>query len=230
MSFGPVLQIQVGLDFGRGAEPLGKLALRDRKIYFEYEADFITRNLNVSPFRLPLKSGVQTFDNRLFEGLPDLFDDSLPDGWGRLLFARTLRAQGLLHSDFRTPSIDYQDFIELTTVMTRDVREVTKMFRLAAFNVLAHNRDDHSKNCSFLMDESGDWRLSPAYDLTLSSGPGGEQSTVLMGEGKAPHMQQLRSLGEVADLSKKAVAHILDGTQRVGRLAKTGERVRRSKG
>jgi len=59
MSFGPILQIQVGLDFGRGAEPLGKLALRDRKIYFEYEVDFISRNLNVSPFQLPLKSGVQ---------------------------------------------------------------------------------------------------------------------------------------------------------------------------
>ena len=83
MSFDPVLQIQVGLDFGRGAELLGKLARRDRKIYFEYAADFITRNLYVSPFRLPLKSGVQRFDNRLFEGLPGLFDDSLPDGWGR---------------------------------------------------------------------------------------------------------------------------------------------------
>ena len=87
------------------------------------------------------------------------------------------------------------------------------MFRLAAFNVLAHNGDDHSRNFLFLMDEAGDWRLSLAYDLTFSSGPGGEQSTVIMGEGKAPHLQQLRSLGAVADLSKKAVAHILDQTQ-----------------
>lgn len=81
---------------GSGAEPLGKLALRDRQVYFEYDVDFIKRNLNVSPFQLPLKFGVQTFDNRLFEGLPGLFDDSLPDGWGRLLFDRALRSQGLL--------------------------------------------------------------------------------------------------------------------------------------
>lgn len=57
---------------------------------------------------------------------------------------------------------------------------VVKMFRLAAFNVLAHNRDDHAKNFTFLMDSNGLWRLSPAYDLIFSSGPRGEQS--MMGE------------------------------------------------
>jgi serine/threonine-protein kinase HipA len=45
------------------------------------------------------------------------------------------------------------------------------MYRLACFNVLAHNRDDHSKNFAFLMDESGVWKISPAYDLTFSFGP-----------------------------------------------------------
>ena len=34
------------------------------------------------------------------------------------------------------------------------------------FNILANNTDDHNKNFSFLMDEQGRWRLSPAYDLT----------------------------------------------------------------
>jgi serine/threonine-protein kinase HipA len=41
------------------------------------------------------------------------------------------------------------------------------------FNVLAHNRDDHSKNFSYLMDKDGQWKLSPAYDLTFSSGSRG---------------------------------------------------------
>ena len=64
------------------------------------------------------------------------------------------------------------------------------------------------------MNEAGQWRLSPAYyDLTFSSGSGGEQSTVLMGEGKAPHLRQLRTLNEISALSKKAVAQILDQTQ-----------------
>lgn len=65
-------------------------------------------------------------------------------------------ACGLLHSDFRTPSLDYEDLITLTGVLTRDMREVEKLYRLAVFNVLAHNRDDHSKNFSYLMDSQGE--------------------------------------------------------------------------
>lgn len=100
-------------------------------------------------------------------------------------------AAGLLHSDFRTPSLDYEDLLNLTAVLTKDVREVEKMYRLAVFNVLAHNRDDHAKNFSFLMDETGEWKLSPAYDLTFSSGPNGEQSTMVMGQGRNPTRKNL---------------------------------------
>lgn len=82
-------------------------------------------------------------------------------------------ACGLLHSDFRTPSLDYEDLVALTGMLTRDVREVEKLYQLAVFNVLAHNRDDHSKNFSYLMDSQGRWKISPAYDLTFSSGPRG---------------------------------------------------------
>lgn len=380
MNFTPVSQIKVGLVFGNGGDLLGRLALRDRQIFFEYNQGFLTRGLDVSPFRLPLKSGVQAFDNKLFEGLPGLFNDSLPDGWGRLLFDRSMRAKGflpeefspldrlahigqtgmgaltyepdfsevptheridldwlaaqsaevlegeaeyvlaellalngssagarpkaligferkqdrivhgagalgenyepwlvkfansqdgldagaiefayaemarragidipethlfpaakgagyfatkrfdregskrlhmhtacgLLHSDFRTPSLDYQDLIELTNLLTRDVRETEKMFRLAVFNVLAHNRDDHSKNFSFLMDDAGEWLLSPAYDLTFSSGPGGEQSTMVMGEGKSPGLSHLRTLSEIAGIRKVLVDDIIDQTR-----------------
>jgi serine/threonine-protein kinase HipA len=343
-----VNEIKVSLDFGTKRIAVGRLAMRGRKVYFEYERSFIELNLEISPIRLPLQPGLHSFDNTLFEGLPGVFNDSLPDGWGRLLFDRFARTQGilptditpldrlahigthglgaliyepdfdlaeqnesicldklsaeaqevldgessdvlkhlialngssagarpkaligvnekrdhiihgvsilsegyepwmvkfsstqdgidagaieyvyallakdagidmpdvhlfpaekghgyfavkrfdrfgpkryhmhtacgLLHSDFRTPSLDYEELLTLTGILTRDVREVEKAFRLAAFNVLTHNRDDHSKNFSFLMDEAGLWRLSPAYDLTFSSGPGGEQSTTVMG-------------------------------------------------
>ncbi len=47
--------------------------------------------------------------------------------------------------------------------LTRDVREVEKMFRLAAFNVIAHNRDDHAKNFTFLMKAKG--RMAPPAGL-----------------------------------------------------------------
>lgn len=97
--------------------------------------------------------------------------------------------------------------------MTRDIRHGEKMFRLAVFNVLAHNRDDHAKNFNFLMDEKGQWRLSPAYDLTFSSGPGGEQSTMVMGEGKNPGIEHLIKLGNEAKIPKARINEIIEQTK-----------------
>ena len=87
------------------------------------------------------------------------------------------------------------------------------MFRLAVFNVLAYNRDDHSKNFSFLMNENGEWTLSPAYDLTFSSGPSGEQSTMVMGEGKNPSVEHLKRLGNEAKTSPSKINEIIEQTR-----------------
>ncbi len=375
-----VREIRVGLDFGPGVIPVGRLAARGRAIYFGYDREFIASGLDISPLRLPLTSGVTTSASDLFEGLPGVFNDSLPDGWGRLLFDRLARSRGLdlaeitpldrlahvgghglgalvyepdhsaaesveaicldllaeqtqevlrgaaddvlqelltlngssagarpkaqvgvgparedlvhgardlptgytpwlvkfansqdrddvgaveyvyalmareagievadvhlfsaregagyfsvrrfdregarrfhmhtvcglLHSDFRTPSLDYEDLIALTGALTRDASAVAEMYRRAVFNVLAHNRDDHAKNFSFLMDAEGQWRLSPAYDLTFSSGPGGEQSTMVMGEGRHPGLEHLTRLGHEANLKPAAIATIIDQTK-----------------
>ena len=122
-------------------------------------------------------------------------------------------AGGLLHSDFRTPSLDYEDLLALTEIMTRDMREVEKMYRHAVFNVMSHNRDDHAKNFSFVMDFKGEWKLSPAYDITFSSGPGGQQSTTVLGEGKDPSSEILMALGKKAKLDNKTIAEIIESTR-----------------
>ena len=120
---------------------------------------------------------------------------------------------GLLHQNFRTPSLDYEDLLKLTTHLTRDVRETEKMYRIAVFNVLAHNRDDHSKNFTFLMDASGEWKVSPAYDLTFASGPRGHQSMLVMGEGKAPQHSHLKKLGKAFDIKEQTIDAIIDQTR-----------------
>ncbi|MCF6344693.1 MAG: HipA N-terminal domain-containing protein [Devosiaceae bacterium] len=94
----PVKKVQVGINFGSDVMPVGRLAMRERTIYFEYDRAFIERGLEISPFRLPLKSGVSRFDYDTFEGLLGVFNDSLPDGWGRLLFDRFARTQGIVPS------------------------------------------------------------------------------------------------------------------------------------
>ena len=67
---------------------------------------------------------------------------------------------GILHADHREPSLDYQSIIKVTLYLTRDARQTEVQFRNAVFNVLSHNRDDHSKNFSFLMDADGQWFVS----------------------------------------------------------------------
>jgi serine/threonine-protein kinase HipA len=113
---------------------------------------------------------------------------------------------GLTHSDFRLPiqdfALDYDDLMALTLDLTKNYQEVHKMFRLACFNLFAHNRDDHAKNFSFLMDAQGVWRLSPAYDLTFSYGVGAEHSTMYMGEGLHPKVEHLLALAKKHGIKK----------------------------
>ena len=113
---------------------------------------------------------------------------------------------GLLHADFRFPSLDYDDILSLTYHLTKDIQEVEHAYRLACFNVLSHNRDDHAKNFSFIMDQDGAWKLSPSYDLTFSSGPAGEHSTTVLGEGKTPTQKHLIALAQKHQLKN---AHVI---------------------
>jgi len=103
---------------------------------------------------------------------------------------------GLIHADHRTPSLDYDMVLRVTLALTRNFHEAEKAYALACFNVLAHNRDDHVKNFSFLLNARNEWIFAPAYDLTFSYGPGGEQSMLVMGEGRNPGAAQIQALGK----------------------------------
>ena len=114
-----------------------------------------------------------------------------------------------MHVDHRLPSLDYETILKATLWLTKDIRECEKQFRAAVFNVLTHNRDDHAKNFSFLMDENGSWTVSKAYDLTFSSGPAGEHCTTVMGEGKNPKLSHLLALSSLVDIKKQKALDII---------------------
>ena len=99
--------------------------------------------------------------------------------------------------------MDYHTLMKLTKILCRDRRsEVEQMFCRMCFNVFAHNRDDHSKNFSFLYNEEKDqWSLSSAYDLTWSSTYYGEHTTTVDGNGRDPGMKELLAVGKAAGLS-----------------------------
>ncbi len=70
------------------------------------------------------------------------------------------------------------------------------------FNVFAHNRDDHSKNFTFMYRESEKkWVLSPAYDLTYSSSIGGEHATTVNGNGINPGMDDILAVAKKIGLN-----------------------------
>ena len=349
-------------------QKVGTLAQKNKKIYFEYDKEFLKTGIELSPYKLPLKAGLFRCDDTTFEGLWGVFADSLPDGWGRLLmdrhlmklginahsltpldrltyigdhamgalsyepeievesmldeiilddlaessdeilegsievlldellilngssagarpkvlvqisddqnqiiharqklkegfshwmvkfasdsdsreigaieYAYSLMAKeagldiphtallegkrgryfacerfdrvgdrrvhmhsvaGLTHSDFRFPTLDYDDLLSLALHLTKNMQEVEKVFRLACFNLFTHNRDDHAKNFSFITDEKGVWNFSPVYDITFSSGIMGGHSTLYLGEGKNPTKKHLLELGKNHGLKK----------------------------
>lgn len=91
----------------------------------------------------------------------------------------------LLEADFRAPSLDYNELLKLTRVLTKNDDDLLEMFRRMVFNVLADNQDDHIKNFSFIYDEAKRmYRLSPAYDITPGKTYYGEHTTSVNGKGK----------------------------------------------
>lgn len=74
--------------------PVGQLAEDNHRLYFQYDTNFLTNNLWLSPYKLPLKPELFAHRDREFGPLFGLFDDSLPDGWGRLLMDRFLGSKG----------------------------------------------------------------------------------------------------------------------------------------
>jgi serine/threonine-protein kinase HipA len=68
-------------------------------------------------------------------------------------------------------STNYNDIFKTMRRLKLTYSEQEQLFRRMVFNVVARNIDDHSKNFSFLMQQDGSWRLSPAYDLTFTYTP-----------------------------------------------------------
>ena len=78
------------------------------------------------------------------------------------------------HFDFNDPSAySYEQAVMTIRDLDLGMVAVEEQFRRAVFNVMARNQDDHVKNISFLMDRSGKWSLSPAYDVAYAYNPNG---------------------------------------------------------
>lgn len=82
---------------------------------------------------------------------------------------------GIAHYDFRMlHAYSYEQAFGIMRRLRLSYPEAEEFYRRMVFNVVARNQDDHTKNISFLMNKSGAWRLSPAYDMSWSYNPVGD--------------------------------------------------------
>lgn len=80
----------------------------------------------------------------------------------------------LAHYDFnQAGAYAYEQALLVIRRLGLPMRDIEQQFRRMAFNVIARNQDDHVKNIAFLMDRSGHWSLSPAFDMTYAYQPSG---------------------------------------------------------
>jgi serine/threonine-protein kinase HipA len=163
-----------------------------------YAAMAVAAGLEMAPYRLlPSRSGTGYFATRRFDR---------PEPGRRL---HMVSLSGAVEAPWRKPA-SYDLFLRATLAITRHADDVQAAFRRMVFNVLACNRDDHTRQHSYLMDERGQWRLAPAYDLTYSAGPGGEHYLDIEGEGRNPTREHVQALGRRHGLSNRVIGSVVE--------------------
>ncbi len=81
---------------------------------------------------------------------------------------------GMAHFDYQLPGgTSYEQALDICKQLHLPMEDKLQLFKRMVFNVIMRNQDDHTKNIAFLMNRKGQWRLSPAYDVTYSFNPKG---------------------------------------------------------
>lgn len=78
------------------------------------------------------------------------------------------------------------------------------------FNALSLNVDDHAKNFEFMMDRLGQWRLTPAYDVTYSKGVVKEHLTTINGKSSQFALDDFLSVAKKNLIDEKEAKKIID--------------------
>lgn len=134
----------------------------------------------------------------------------IEDGMG----VHVVTAAALLKSDFRNQDADYTNLLALTGYLTQDPHQVEEMYRRMVFNLVCDNKDDHTKNFSFIC-RKGVWSLAPAYDITYSlEGSNGQHATSLFYDGN-PAKDLVIKAGTRIRIPKATCEAIIDKVETV---------------
>ena len=134
----------------------------------------------------------------------------IEDGRG----VHVVTAAALLKSDFRNQDADYTNLLALTGYLTQDPHQVEEMYRRMVFNLVCDNKDDHTKNFSFICRKRV-WSLAPAYDITYSpEGSNGQHATSLFYDGN-PAKDLVIKAGTRIRIPKATCEAIIDKVETV---------------
>ncbi len=158
--------------------------------------------IEMAECRLLAENGRRHFMTRRFDRLEG----------GAELHMQSLAA--LAHLDYRQPGANsYEQAFQVIRRLGLPMAAVEQQFRRMTFNVVARNQDDHVKNVAFLMDRSGEWSLSPAFDLVYAYNPSGrwtaQHQMSINSKREGITVDDLRRVAEVASMKRGRAAEIL---------------------
>lgn len=164
--------------------------------------------INISECRLFEENGRQHFMTRRFDRLPS----------GEKLHMQSLCA--LAHYDFNLAgAYSYEQALLVIRQLGLPMQAIEEQLRRMAFNIVARNQDDHVKNIAFLMDKSGRWSLSPAFDITFSFNPAGswtaQHQMTLNGKRDNFTLEDFKACAKAASMKRGRVETILGEVQQV---------------
>lgn len=188
-----------------GARPKVNYRVGGEEWIVKFASSYDKNDIGLQEYEYSLcakECGIRMEETRLMpsELCPGYFATKRFDRSGGKRF-HMISVSALLETSHRIPNLDYHTLMQLTLQLTNDYSQVEQMYRLMCFNVFAHNRDDHSKNFTFLYEEDRrKWILAPAYDLTYSNSIGGEHATMVDGNGNNPDLKELLAVAKAMKL------------------------------
>jgi len=172
-------------------------------IEFAYYLMARDAGIDITECRLFEEGGRRHFMTRRFDRLPD----------GSKLHMQSLAA--MAHYDFNLAgAYSYEEALLLMRRLGLPMIAVEQQFRRMVLNILGRNQDDHVKNIAFLMDQSGQWSLSPAYDVTFSYNPQGawtsKHQMTLNGKRDGFDREDFRECARAASMKRGRADSILE--------------------
>ncbi len=191
-----------------GARPKVFVHVDGKEWLVKFKAAIDPRNIGEQEYQYSLlakECGIEMPETRLFDGKyfgVERFDRTSA---GRI---HTVSASGLLHADYRIPSLDYTTLMKACLALTADMEQVYALFRIMVFNIVIANRDDHAKNFAFQWRD-GRWKISPAYDLLPSNGFNGFHTTTVNHQG-APSLNDVLAVAAEGGMNTKRAKMIVE--------------------